>query len=84
MRLDAPKLDRAILRYLRREGEPRTEARIGTDIGCSSGWVADAMHRLEWLRLVESVPLPENHGRDGFAWRLTGAGREAAKEARAV
>lgn len=80
----SPTIDRAIIRYLRREGEPRTAARIGADIGRSNGGVADAMRRIEGLGLVESVPLPENHGRAGFAWRLTGAGREAAKEARAV
>ena len=80
----SPTIDRAILRYLRREGEPRTEARIGTDIGCSSGWVADAMRRLEALVLVEHVPLPENHGRAGFAWRLTHEGRIRAAEARAA
>jgi predicted ArsR family transcriptional regulator len=79
-----PKIDDAILRYLRREGDPRTAARIGTDIGRSSGGVADAMHRLEGLWLVESVPLPENHGRAGFAWRLTHEGRIRAAEARAA
>jgi predicted ArsR family transcriptional regulator len=84
MRLDAPKLDRAILRYLRREGEPRTAARIGADIGRSNGGVADAMRRIEGLGLVEHEPLPENHGRAGFAWRLTHEGRIRAAEAMAA